>query len=126
MGTSTLFRRYNDLKTDLSTLSKKQLKDIDNLSPWGDKEKSVLGWDVLMELHNSCFYPLVFWGGRLLKLEDAPKALAKKGYDKYKGKETNKYEWTFLKKFLIYEIERLDKEFKKHIREVNRQKLKKK
>ena len=116
MGTSTIFRRYNDLKTNLSTLSKKELKRIDNLSPWGVDNRGFKGWEVLMELHNRSFYPLIFWHGRLFRLEDAPKELSKKYWDKYTGKTRKEYEWTLLKKFLLGQIEYLDKEFKKHIR----------
>jgi len=32
------------------------------------------------------------------------------------GKEVNEYEWTVLKKYMLAEIQRLDKEFKKSLR----------
>jgi hypothetical protein len=51
-----------------------------------------------------------------MKLEDAPKALNKKYYDKYSGKTLREYEWTLLKKLIINETEYLDKKFKKEIR----------
>jgi len=48
-----------------------------------------------------------------MKIEEAPKVLNEKYYDKYQGKKLKEYEWTILKKYLLIEIERLDKEFKK-------------
>ena len=48
------------------------------------------------ELHKGNVYPLVFWKGNLMKLEDAPKVLNKKYYSKYRGKEVNEYEWIVL------------------------------
>ena len=51
-----------------------------------------------------------------MKIEDAHKVLNKKYYSKYLGKEVNEYEWTVLKKFMLAEIQRLDKEFKKSVR----------
>jgi hypothetical protein len=116
MGTSTIFRRWNDWRTDLSTLSKKELKQIDNLSPWGKDDKNFKSWEILMELHNGNIYPLIFWKGRLMKLEDAPKELSRKYWDKYTGKTRKEYEWTLLKRFLLNQIEYLDKEFKKQTR----------
>jgi hypothetical protein len=120
MGTSTIFRRWNDLRTNLSALSKKELRQIDNLSPWNNKEKHFKSWEILMELHNGNIYPLIFWKGRLMKLEDAPKELSRKYWDKYTGKAQKEYEWTLLKRFLLGQIEYLDKEFKKQIRKSNK------
>ena len=57
-----------------------------------------------------------FWKGKLMKIEDAPKVLSKKYYSKYRDKEINEYEWTVLKKYMLAEIQRLDKEFKKSLR----------
>jgi hypothetical protein len=116
MGTSTIFRRWNDLRTNLSTLSKKELRQIDNLSPWGKNDKNFKSWEILMELHNGNIYPLIFWKGRLMKLEEAPKELSRKYWDKYTGKTRKEYEWTLLKRFLLNQIEYLDKEFKKQTR----------
>ena len=48
-----------------------------------------------------------------MKIEEAPKVLNKKYYDKYQGKKLNEYEWTILKRHLLAEVEHLDKEFKK-------------
>ena len=39
------------------------------------------------ELHNGNTYALVFWKGKLMKIEDAPKILNKKYYSKYQGRE---------------------------------------
>ena len=66
-----------------------------------------------LELHNGNVYALVFWKGKLMKIEEAPKILNKKYYSKHRRKEVNEYEWTVLKKYLLAEIQRLDKEFKK-------------
>lgn len=69
-----------------------------------------------MELHNGNIYLLVFWKGRLMRLEDAPKNLNNKYYDKYRGKTRNEYEWTLLRRLILNEVESLDKEFKKSLR----------
>ena len=114
MGTTTFFLRRNDYFARLSSLSKEEIEKFDKLSPYSNK--SIGGWDVPMELHNGNIYPLVFWKGRLMKLEDAPKNLNKKYWDRYAGKYRNEYEWTLLKKFLISHIEYVDKEFKKSLR----------
>jgi hypothetical protein len=75
-----------------------------------------VGWQAPFELHNGNVYALVFWRGRLIKIEDAPKILDRKYYDRYRGKEVNEYEWTVLKRYLLAKIEGLDKEFKKSLR----------
>ena len=49
-------------------------------------------------------------------MEDAPKVLNNKYYSKYRGKEVNEYEWTVLRKYMLAEIQMLDKEFKKSLR----------
>ncbi len=115
MGTTTFFLRHNDLGKPLSKVGKKELEKIDSLSPYGGKQ-SHAGWSVPFELHNGNVYALVFWKGRLMKIEDAPKVLNKKYYSKHSGKEVNEYEWTVLKKYMLAEIQRLDKEFKKSLR----------
>lgn len=51
-----------------------------------------------------------------MKLEDAPKELKNKYYDRYRGKTRKEYEWTLLKKMIQWEIEYLDESFKKEIR----------
>ncbi len=115
MGTTTFFLRHNDLGKPLSKIGKKELEKIDSLSPYGGTQ-SHAGWSVPFELHNGNVYALVFWKGRLMKIEDAPKVLNKKYYSKHSGKEVNEYEWTVLKKYMLAEIQRLDKEFKKSLR----------
>ena len=55
-------------------------------------------------------------GGRLIRLEDALKILNNKYYNKYKGKTTNKCEWTLLKRLILNQVKHLDKEFKKSVR----------
>lgn len=115
MGTTTFFLRLNDLKKPLDKMTKKELADLDGLSPYGE-EKQCAGWQVPLELHNGNVYVLVFWKGRLIKLEDAPKILNKKYYNKYRGKEVNEYEWTVLKRYILAKIQGLDKEFKKSLR----------
>ena len=117
MGTTTFFLRFNDLKKPLDKMTKKELAELDGLSPYGDK-KQFAGWHVPFELHNGNVCPLVFWKGALMKLEDAPKLLNKKYYNKYRGKEVNEYEWTVLKRSLLAEIEELDKEFKRSVRKI--------
>lgn len=115
MGTTTFFLRHNDLGKPLSKMGKKELEKIEGLSPYGEKQHYA-GWSVPFELHNGNTYALVFWKGKLMKIEEAPKVLNKKYYSKYLGKEVNEYEWTVLKKYMLAEIQRLDKEFKKSLR----------
>lgn len=115
MGTTTFFLRHNDLGKPLSKMDKKELETLDRLSPYGETQHYA-GWSVPFELHNGNIYALVFWKGKLMKIEDAPKILSKKYYNKYRGKEVNEYEWTVLKKYMLAEIQRLDKEFKKSLR----------
>jgi hypothetical protein len=115
MGTTTFFLRHNDLGKSLSKMDKKELEKLDSLSPYGEMQHHA-GWSVPFELHNGNTYVLVFWKGRLMKIEEAPKVLNKKYYDKYQGKKLKEYEWTVLKKYLLTEIERLDKAFKRSIR----------
>ena len=74
MGTTTFFLRFNDLKKPLDKMTKKELAELDGLSPYGDKKQSA-GWHVPFELHNGNVHPLVFWKGALMKLEDTPKLL---------------------------------------------------
>lgn len=112
MGTTTFFLRHNDSGKPLNKMSKKELEMLDSLSPYGETQYHA-GWSVPFELHNGNTYALVFWKGRLMKIEDAPKVLNKKYYDKYRGKKLNEYEWTILKRQLLAEIACLDKEFKK-------------
>ena len=115
MGTTTFFLRHNDLGKPLSKMGKKELEKLDRLSPYGETQHHA-GWSVPFELHNGNTYALVFWKGKLMKIEDAPKVLNKKYYSKYLDKEVNEYEWTVLKKYMLSEIQRLDKEFKKSLR----------
>ena len=105
----------NDLGLSFKNMTKKDLKELDKLSPW-DKEKYYHGWSAPFELHNGNIYILVFWMGRLMKLEEAPKILNKKYYNKYTGKTIKEYEWTLLRRMMLGEIEYLDKKFKKEIR----------
>ena len=115
MGTTTFFLRHNDLGKPLSKMDKKELEKLDSLSPYGEAQHHT-GWNVPFELHNGNVYVLVFWKGRLIKIENAPKILNKKYYSKHRGKEVNEYEWTVLKKYMLAEIQRIDKEFKKSLR----------
>lgn len=112
MGTTTFFLRLNDCGKPLHKMSKKELAELNNVTPYDDKPYKG-GWLVPLELHNGNVNVLVFWKGRLMKIEDAPKVLNKKYYDKYRSKKINEYEWTVLKKYLLAEIACLDKEFKK-------------
>ena len=115
MGTTTFFLRHNDLRKPLNEMGKAELEKLNNLSPYAD-ETHFAGWHAPLELHNGNVYILVFWKGRLMKIEDAPKILSKKYCSKHLGKEVNEYEWTVLKKYMLAEIQRLDKEFKKSMR----------
>ena len=47
-------------------MTKKELAELDCLSPYGDK-KQLGGWHVPVELHNGNVCPLVFWKGALIK-----------------------------------------------------------
>ncbi|MCX6741824.1 MAG: hypothetical protein NTX24_01450 [Candidatus Pacearchaeota archaeon] len=122
MGTTTFYLRCNDLRTKLRSLTKNELEKFDNLSPYR-KENEGFGWSAPLELHNGNVYVLVFWKGRLMKLEDAPKILINKYYDKYQGKTIKEYEWTLLKRLILNEADYLDKEFKKEIRKTNKNKI---
>ncbi|MBL7072470.1 MAG: hypothetical protein ISS33_01670 [Candidatus Omnitrophica bacterium] len=119
MGTTTFFLRHNDSGKSLNKMGKKELEKLDNLSPYNETPY-FNGWSVPLELHNGNVYALVFWKGKLMKIEEAPKVLNKKYYDKYRGKELKVYEWTILKKYLLAQIEYLDKEFKKTRRKTKR------
>lgn len=125
MGTSTIFRRLNDLKRPLASMSKEELEKIDKLNPWSPQVDYVGGWDVQMELHNGNFHPLIWWYGGLLHLKDAPRKLDKMPYNRLTGKYTRVSEWTLLKKYLDAELNRLDKEYKKFKRKEYRNKKKK-
>lgn len=115
MGTSTIFRRHNDLHMPLKSMTKEELEKIDKLSPYStENERS--GWKAALELHNGNVEILVWWKGKLFSLRDAPEKLTKKYYDKYTGKELNIYEWTLLKNITIKEIKEFDKKFKKTLR----------
>ncbi len=115
MGTTTFFLKNNDLGKPLVKMGREELEKLNNLSPYVETPQFV-GWRVPLELHNGNVYVLVFWKGRLIKIEDAPKILTKKYYSKHRGKEVNEYEWTVLRKYMLAEIQRLDKEFKKSLR----------
>jgi len=119
MGTTTFYLKHNDIGTNLKSLKKKELEILDHLSPYG-KESDAFGWRVPIELHNGNVYVLIFWKGKLMKLEDASKQLNKKYWDRYKGKTCNIYEWSLLKKFMLNQIEYLDKQFKIDIRKGNK------
>lgn len=116
MGTTTIFLRHNDLHIPLSSMKKKELEKIDQLSPYNPENQN-FGWRTPMELHNGNVHILVWWKGRLMRLRDAPKELCNKYYDRYKGKHSNVYEWTLLKVAALSEINELDKKFKKIIKE---------
>lgn len=115
MGTTTFYLRHNDGRTSLRRLRKKDLEKLDSLSPFAE-ENSAFGWRAPLELHNGNVYLLVFWEGRLMKLEDAPKILNKKYYNKRSRRVINKYEWTLLKRHMLNSALLLDKEFKKELR----------
>ena len=115
MGTTTFYLRHNDVGTRLKNLKKKELETLDKLSPYKE-DSNAFGWRVPFELHNGNVYVLIFWKGRLMKLDDAPNLLKRKYWDKYRGKTHNLYEWTLLKRVILNEVEYLDKKFKKELR----------
>ena len=117
MGTTTFFLKHNDLAKPLNKMGKADLEKLSNLSPY-TQTPNYAGWQVPFELHNGNVYVLVFWKGRLMRIEDAPKILNKKYYSKHHGKEVNEYEWTVLKRYILAEIQRFDKEFKKSLRKI--------
>ena len=53
-----------------------------------------------------------------MHLKDAPKELAEKHYFRYTGKYSKSSSWTLLKKYLVSELEQLDKECKKQKRKL--------
>lgn len=116
MGTSTIFVRHNDFGATFDNFSKEDLKKMDKLSPFSKEEQSYRGWKAALELHNGNVYVLVFWKGRLMRLEQAPKVLNRKYWDKYRGKTLKEYEWTLLKKLILNQVAYLDKEFKRELR----------
>ena len=121
MGTTTFFLRHNDLRLEFERMTKKDLKEMARLSPWGDgKDRGYHGWSAPLELHNGNAHILVWWYGRLMRLEKAPENLTEKYYSRFRGKRINEYEWTVFKKFAIAELERLDKEFRSRIRRAKR------
>lgn len=115
MGTTTFYLKHNDFGRPLNKMTKGETEKLSKISPY-DKEPHYLGWKIPLELHNGNVYVLIFWKGKLMKLEDAPKQLNQKYYNKYKCKHLKEYEWTLLKKMIIKEIEYLDRNFKKEIR----------
>lgn len=115
MGTTTFYLKHNDLGLSLNQMSKDDFEALSQLSPFGGNDR-YKGWTTPLELHNGNIYLLVFWKGRLMRLEDAPKNLKNKYYDKYRGKTRNEYEWTLLRRLILNETEYLDKEFKKSLR----------
>jgi len=117
MGTTTIFTRHNDLGVKFEHMSKGDLKNLSKLSPFSKDNQFYRGWKVAYELHNGNIYVMVFWKGSLIKLEEAPKILNRKYYNKYSGKVTKEYEWTLLKRLISNEIEYLDRKFKKELRE---------
>ena len=118
MGTTTFYLKHNDFGMSLNRMTKQELDKLNKITPY-DKEPYYLGWSVPLELHNGNVYVLVFWKGKLMKLEEAPKILNKKYYDKYGGKTLREYEWTLLKNLMLREVNYLDKEFKKKLRKKN-------
>ena len=90
MGTTTFYLRHNDFGSKLRKMKKKELEILDNLSPYKE-DHYAFGWRAPLELHNGNVYVLVFWKGKLMKLEDAPKILRNKYYDKYRGKTLKEY-----------------------------------
>ena len=72
MGTTTFYLRHNDFGRPLNRMTKKELEKLDKMSPYS-KDNSCLGWRVPLELHNGNVDVLVWWKGKLMKLQ--PKSL---------------------------------------------------
>ena len=121
MGTTTFYLRHNDFGARLQNLKKKEREKFDKLSPYS-KDNHFLGWRVPLELHNGNVYVLVFWKGKLMKMEDAPQLLSNKYYNKYQGKFVKEYEWKLLKKLIENSLPHLDKEFRKGLRKKKKEK----
>jgi|SRR3989338_10193813 len=121
MGTTTFYLRHNDFGARLQNLKKKEREKFDKLSPYS-KDNHFLGWRVPLELHNGNVYVLVFWKGKLMKMEDAPQLLSNKYYNKYQGKFVKEYEWILLKKLIENSLPHLDKEFRKRLRKKKKEK----
>ena len=100
MGTTTFYLRYNDFGARLKNMKIKDREKFDELSPY-KQENSAFGWRVPLELHNGNIYTLVFWKGKLMKLE----------------------EWTLLKKYIENQLAYLDKDFKKELRKLKSRKM---
>ncbi|MBU0460311.1 MAG: hypothetical protein KKH52_00045 [Nanoarchaeota archaeon] len=115
MGTTTFYLKHNDLGLSLDRMSNEEIKKLSNFSPYREDD-SYKGWKVPCELHNGNIYLLVFWKGRLMRLEEAIKTLNKKYYDKYQRKTLREYEWTVLKKHILSQVNYLDTEFKKRLK----------
>lgn len=114
MGTTTIYERMNDLGLRFSSMTKKDLKELEKLSPW--KKDYYKGWSAPLELHNGNVNIPIWWNGRLMRLEEAPKQLNNKYYDRYTGKTLREYEWTLLKRMVLRKVEYLDKNFKREIK----------
>lgn len=91
MGTTTIFLRLNDLHGELRRMSRDEPKKLDELSPYRT-ENSCRGWTTPLELHNGNVHILVWWKGKLMRLENAPEELCRKYYDKHTGKTWHVYE----------------------------------
>lgn len=122
MGTTTFYLKHNDIGSPFNALTKDDREALSKLSPYGS-DNHYKGWSVPMELHNGNIYVLVFWRGRLMRLEDAPKNLNQKYYNRYHGKTLRVYEWTLLYKFILNQMNYLNKLFKKIIRKTCREQL---
>ena len=121
MGTTTFYLRHNDIGRKLSSMTKGELDRLDNLSPY-KSENHAFGWSAPLELHNGNIYPLIFWRGKIIRLDEAPYQLNEKYYSRLMGKNMREYEWTMLRKFLLNELNKLDKDFKKSLRKKQKKK----
>lgn len=103
-------------------MSKKDLKKIDESSPWAENTERIQGREAIMELHNGNVHPLIWWHGRLIHLRDSPRLLTKKHYNKHTGKYSQASEWTLLRKHLERELAELDGEYQRIMRRKQRMK----
>lgn len=122
LGTSTIFRRMNDIAKRLSDMTKDELQSLDNAKGWKEQTNLPAGWSVPIEVHNRNAHVLVWWYGKLIRLSEAPALLNQKYYSRWAGKRLNEYEWTVLKNACQKKLEELDKQFRKTLRKNRRSK----
>ena len=95
-------------------MTKEELSTMDNL--YRKDNSYAFGWNAPLEIHNGNVYILIWWKGRLMRLDQSPEKLNKKYYDKYAGKTRKEYEWTILKGALLNELKMIDDKFRNSLK----------